>query len=161
MVATWPCLAFQAKAMVKSFRTDWVTDPFPSTTLHRRHAQTVTDWSSSHKIDYVRVIKNFPEGHQNPISCSKVTGILLKGWILPVGGVASGRVCACSLRSRLVYEERQKPDTLAVIDNHNFFDRHTYIRIRRLYDRPGPEGPVGENVLTASSCVSNLGQIFW
>ena len=29
-------------------------------------------------------------------------GILLNGWILSTGGVASGRVCACSLRSRLV-----------------------------------------------------------
>ena len=36
------------------------------------------------------------------LSGSKVTAILLKGWILPIGGIASGRVCACSLRSRLV-----------------------------------------------------------
>ena len=50
------------------------------------------------------VIKNFLniEGHQNPISGSEVTAILLKGWIWPIDGVASGRVCACSLRSRLV-----------------------------------------------------------
>ena len=56
-------------------------------------------------IKYVIVIKTFlnPEGHQNPISGSKVTVILLKGWILPIGGVASGRVCVCSLHSRLVY----------------------------------------------------------
>ena len=35
------------------------------------------------KIDYVIVIKNFlnPEGHQNPISGSKVTALLLKGLI--------------------------------------------------------------------------------
>ena len=44
-----------------------------------------------------------PEGHQNPFSGSKVTAILLKGLILTIGGVASGRVCACSLRSRLVF----------------------------------------------------------
>ena len=44
-----------------------------------------------------------PEGHQNPISGSKGTIILLKGLILPNGGVALGRVCACSLRSRLVF----------------------------------------------------------
>ena len=31
-----------------------------------------------------------------------VTAIMLNGWILPIGGVASGRVCACSLCSRLV-----------------------------------------------------------
>ena len=29
--------------------------------------------------------------------------ILVKGYILPIGGVASGRVCACSLRSRIVF----------------------------------------------------------
>ena len=34
---------------------------------------------------------------------SKVTANLPNGWILPIGGVASGRVFACSLRSRLVY----------------------------------------------------------
>jgi hypothetical protein len=43
-----------------------------------------------------------PEGHQNRITGSKVTAILVKGQILPTGGGASGRVCACSLRSRLV-----------------------------------------------------------
>ena len=44
-----------------------------------------------------------PEGHQNRISGSKCTTILLKGWILPIGGDALARVCACSLRSRLVF----------------------------------------------------------
>ena len=36
----------------------------------------------------VIVIKNFlnSEGHQNPINGSKVTAVLLKGWILPIGG---------------------------------------------------------------------------
>ena len=50
------------------------------------------------------MIKNFlnPEGHQNPISGSKVMAILLKGWILPIGVASWGRVCACSLRSSLV-----------------------------------------------------------
>ena len=38
------------------------------------------------------MIKNFlnPEGHQNPISGSKVMAILLEGWILPIGGASSG-----------------------------------------------------------------------
>ena len=51
------------------------------------------------------MIKNFlnPEGHQNPIIGSKGMVILLKGLILRIGGVASERVCTCSLRSRLVY----------------------------------------------------------
>ena len=37
-------------------------------------------------------MKNFlnPERHQNCFIGSKVTVILLKGWILPIGGVASG-----------------------------------------------------------------------
>ena len=40
-------------------------------------------------------VKTFlnPEGHHNGIIGSKVTVILLKGWILPIGGAASGRVC--------------------------------------------------------------------
>ena len=50
------------------------------------------------------MIKNSlnPEGHQNPISRLKVKAILPKRWILPIGGALSGRVCACSLSSRLV-----------------------------------------------------------
>ena len=32
----------------------------------------------------------------------KSYGNFTDGWILPIGGVTSGRVCACSLRSRLV-----------------------------------------------------------
>ena len=57
------------------------------TALHRRHAQTVRDSSSSYKIDCIIVIKYSlnPKGHQNPISGSKVTAILLKVWILPIG----------------------------------------------------------------------------
>ena len=59
--------------------------------LFKSYAQTVRDSSSSYKIDYVIVIKNFlnPEGHQNPINGSKVTVILLKGWILPIGGASA------------------------------------------------------------------------
>ena len=45
----------------------------------------------------------FLGGQQNCISGSKVTVILLKGLILPIGKAALGRVCACSLRSRLVF----------------------------------------------------------
>ena len=43
----------------------------------------------------------------------------------------------------------EKPDILAVINNYNFYDRQTNRetnrRIWRLYDQPGPEGPIGEN----------------
>ena len=63
-----------------------MSHPFPPKALRRCHAQTA------------RVIKNFlnPKGHQNPISGSKVKAILLKGLILPIGGVASERVCTQS-----------------------------------------------------------------
>ena len=39
-----------------------------------------------------------PEEHQNCISGSKVTVLLLKGFSLPIGGVALGRVCACIMK---------------------------------------------------------------
>ena len=64
-----------------------VSEPFPPTGFWRRHTQTVRDSSSSYKIDYGIVIKNFlnPDRHQNPINGSKVMAILLKEWILPIG----------------------------------------------------------------------------
>ena len=76
-----------------------VSQPFPPTTLRRRHVQTVRDSTSSYKIDYVIVIKNFlnPEEHQNPFSGSKVTAILLKGRILSIVGASAGEGLPCSL----------------------------------------------------------------
>ena len=58
----------------------------------------------SHKIDYIGTFKEILniEGHQNLNTGSRAAAILLKGWILPIGEVASGRVSACSLHSRLV-----------------------------------------------------------
>ena len=58
----------------------------------------------SHKLEYAIIFKEIlnPEVHPNRITGSKVTAILLNGWILRIGGVSSGRVCSCSLRSRLV-----------------------------------------------------------
>ena len=72
--------------------------------LRRRHALTVADGAFIHKIDYVTILKENlnPTGHPNRITGSKVTAILLNGWILSIGGASSGRVCSCSLRSRLV-----------------------------------------------------------
>ena len=64
----------------------------------------VEDGAFSKKIDYVTIfleILNL-EGHQNRFTGSRVTAILLNWLVFPVGGVALGRVCACSLRSRLV-----------------------------------------------------------
>ena len=59
----------------------------------------------SYKIDYVVVMKSFqnPEGHENHISGSKVTVVLLKGLILPIGGVALGRVKRLSPKCELKY----------------------------------------------------------
>ena len=71
----------------------------------RRHALTVEDGAFRHKKDYVTIFKEIlnPKEHPNRITGSKVTAILLNGWILPIGGASSGRVCSCSLRSRLVF----------------------------------------------------------
>ena len=35
------------------------------------------------------------KGHPNHINGSKLMEILLNGWNLPIGGVASGKVCVC------------------------------------------------------------------
>ena len=48
----------------------------------------VEDGAFSHKIDFATLfleILNL-EGHQNRITGSRVTAILLNGWILPIGG---------------------------------------------------------------------------
>ena len=60
--------------------------------------------ASSHKINYIEIFSEIlnPEAHQNCYISSNVPAILLNGWILSISGVASGRVCACSYRSRLV-----------------------------------------------------------
>ena len=65
---------------------------FPCTALRRRHARTKQHFQLKNRL--LMVIKNFlsPEGHQTPISGSKVTAILLQGWILPTGRASSGRV---------------------------------------------------------------------
>ena len=84
-------LVYTASSLIH-WLIQWVREPFPPTALRLRHAQTVRDRCSSYKTDYVIVIKNFlnPEGHQHPISGSKVMDILLKGWILPIGGASAG-----------------------------------------------------------------------
>ena len=72
--------------------------------------------SSSYKVDFVIVIKNFlnpkgnqnPKGHQNPISGSKVTAIYWRGVFCLFVELQRGRVCACSLRSRVVFKLMKK-----------------------------------------------------
>ena len=82
-----------------------MSEPFPPTALRRRHAQTVRDSSSSYKIDYVIVISTFLnlEGRQNCITGSKVTEILLKGWILPIGGASAVEGLRSTGLPRLVF----------------------------------------------------------
>ena len=89
--------------------------------LRRRHALLVGDGASSHKIDYVRKLYGIEnlEGHQDRITGSRVMAILLNGLILPIGEVATGRVCACSLRSRLVFEYQE--NCLHVCFSSSFF----------------------------------------
>ena len=51
----------------------------------------VEDGAFSHKIDYVTIfleILNL-EGHQNCNTGLRVMAILLKGWILPIGGASA------------------------------------------------------------------------
>ena len=75
---------------------------FVEISLRRRPALMVGDGAFSHKIDYITILLEIlnPKGHQNCITGSRVTAILLNGWTLPIGEAALGRVC--SLRSRLV-----------------------------------------------------------
>ena len=75
----------------RQWLTDSVSEPFPLTALQRCQAQTVGDSSSSYKIGYVIMIKNFlhPKGHQNPINGWKVLAILLKEWFFPIGGASA------------------------------------------------------------------------
>ena len=65
--------------------------------------------ASSYKIGYVIVIMSFlnPKGHQNPISGSKVTAILLKvkGWIWPIGGASAGEGLRSTGLHRLVLND--------------------------------------------------------
>ena len=70
----------------------------------------VGEWASSHKIDYVNKLLEILnlEGHQNHVTGSRVTAIFLNGWTLSIGEAALGRVCACSLRSRLVSTTKTK-----------------------------------------------------
>ena len=84
-----------------------MSDPFPPTALRHRHAPMVGNGALSHKIDYITIfweILNL-EGHQNCITGSRVTAILLNGWIFPIGqsGEASRwRVCYQRGLTRLV-----------------------------------------------------------
>ena len=67
-----------------------VSDPLVKIYLRRRHAQMVKIGASSRKTNYIDSFsENLNlEGHYNRCIGSKVTAILLNGWILPTGGAA-------------------------------------------------------------------------
>ena len=49
-------------------------------------------------------------------------------------------------RIHSIFMKKEKnPDTFAVINNYNFYDRHTDIPTQQIYDRPSPEGQVVED----------------
>ena len=64
----------------------------------------------------------YPNRSKNCICCSKIKAILLKWWILAIGGVALGRVCACSLHSMFVLKQTKK--------NYNFNPNFGVPRLR-------------------------------
>ena len=51
----------------------------------------VGDGAFSHKIDYIAIFWQIlnPGGHQNCITGSRVTAILLNWWLLPIGGASA------------------------------------------------------------------------
>ena len=58
--------------------------------LRRRHTQMVGDGAFSHEIDWFPILLEILnlKGHPNCITGSKVTVILLNGWILPIIGAS-------------------------------------------------------------------------
>ena len=77
----------------------------------------VEDSAFSHKIDYVNFLKEILnlKGHLICITGSRVTVILLNGWILPIGG-ASAVGCRRSLGlPRLVFETCQSLRTIFLV----------------------------------------------
>ena len=56
--------------------------------LRCRHALMVEDGAFSHKTGYVTFVWKIlnHEGRQNCITVSRVTAMLLNGWILPISG---------------------------------------------------------------------------
>ena len=76
----------------------WLSQFLWKISSRRRHAQTVKDSASSRKINYSdkkNLILNL-KGHQ------KLRWFCWIGGILPIGGVALRRVCACRQHSRIL-----------------------------------------------------------
>ena len=98
-----PGAALQTPLSFINSLTDSFCHPLVKTSLQRHHAKTVKKGASSHKTNYIEHISEILnlEGHLNCCIGSKVSAILMNGWILITGGVASGRVynadCAAGL----------------------------------------------------------------
>ena len=78
-------------------------------------SKKVSYGASNDEIGYVAQIHGIPslEGYMNYIIGSDVMAIFLSVRILPVGGVAPGRVCGCTLHGRLVFTDiSHKPEEL-------------------------------------------------
>ena len=85
--------------------SEWVSDPLVKISLRSCHTQTVKNGASNHRTNYIEIFSEILnlEGHQNRYIGLKVKAIFLNGWSLPTGGASSGRVCVCSLCSRVLY----------------------------------------------------------
>ena len=69
-----------------------------------RHAQTVKNGASSHKTNYIDILNLV--GHLNRCIGTKVTAILLNGWILPNGGVAQQACYRCNRLNECISRNR-------------------------------------------------------
>ena len=65
--------------LINSLIKSW----FVKISLWHRHAQMVEIGAFNHKINYITIFQEIPnlQGHQNCITASRVTAILLNGWI--------------------------------------------------------------------------------
>ena len=63
----------------------------------------ITQFCTTEQCDEKKKIVFLDVHPQLGVGTLVLTAILLKGWIWPIGGVASRGVCSCSLRSSLVF----------------------------------------------------------
>ena len=69
------------------------------------------------------MIKNFlnPRGHENPITGSRVTAILLKGRILPIGGASGGEGLRLQPAQQACSDTKQHVEFIGRSYNHCVF----------------------------------------
>ena len=98
----------------------WHSALFSIQSVQCWHAQMVKNSATSHITNYIDIFTGNLnlEGHLYCCIGSKVTAILLNGWILPTGGVVSGRVCPAACAAGLflnIYLFRRPKLTGAVL----------------------------------------------